>query len=197
MRVPSPAAAPAFSCTIALPSLVLTSTRLLRADGRRECARHLSQTGRQAAFDRVKQAAPQPVGYSSFRAGFHRRGAESDWRLSFYIPRYTIQADATSGAVSRRSCSPADNTGVHALGKVKKTEEKKMPAKQVTRYDAEEFLKNNTGVVAYLNAALEDGDPSLVSAAPSDIARARNMAQRLQAQRRARFSPTQHLRRHP
>ncbi|WP_373577142.1 DNA-binding protein [Parafannyhessea umbonata] len=72
-----------------------------------------------------------------------------------------------------------------------------MPAKQVTRYDAEEFLKNNTGVVAYLNAALEDGDPSLVSAAPSDIARARNMAQRLQAQRRARFSPTQHLRRHP
>ncbi len=36
-----------------------------------------------------------------------------------------------------------------------------MPAKQVTRYDAEEFLKNNTGVVAYLNAALEDGDPQL------------------------------------
>lgn len=52
-----------------------------------------------------------------------------------------------------------------------------MPAKQVTRYDAEEFLKNNTGVVAYLNAALEDGDPNLASAALGDIARARGIAQ--------------------
>ena len=52
-----------------------------------------------------------------------------------------------------------------------------MPAKQAMRYDAAEFLESDADIVAYLNAALEDGDPSLVSAALGDIARARDMVQ--------------------
>ncbi|MGO5268050.1 addiction module antidote protein [Parafannyhessea umbonata] len=52
-----------------------------------------------------------------------------------------------------------------------------MPAKQAMRYDAAEFLESDADIVAYLNAALEDGDPSLVSAVLGDIARARDMAQ--------------------
>jgi probable addiction module antidote protein len=52
-----------------------------------------------------------------------------------------------------------------------------MSAKQAMRYDAAEFLESDADIVAYLNAALEDGDPSLVSAALGDIARARDMVQ--------------------
>ena len=44
-------------------------------------------------------------------------------------------------------------------------------------YDAAELLETDEDIVAYLNAALEDGDPVLVSAALGDIARARCMAQ--------------------
>jgi probable addiction module antidote protein len=40
-----------------------------------------------------------------------------------------------------------------------------------------EFLETDEDIVAYLSAALEDGDPSLVSAALGDIARARGMTQ--------------------
>ena len=49
--------------------------------------------------------------------------------------------------------------------------------KQATAYDAAEFLETDEEIVAYLNAALEDGDPALVSAALGDIARARGMTQ--------------------
>lgn len=49
--------------------------------------------------------------------------------------------------------------------------------KQATAYDAAEFLETDEEIVAYLNAALEDGDPALVSAALGDIARARGMSQ--------------------
>ena len=49
--------------------------------------------------------------------------------------------------------------------------------KQATAYDAAEFLTTDEEIVAYLNAALEDGDPALVSAALGDIARARGMTQ--------------------
>ena len=44
-------------------------------------------------------------------------------------------------------------------------------------YDAAEFLETDEDIVAYLNAALDDGDPALVSAALGDIARARGMTQ--------------------
>lgn len=50
-------------------------------------------------------------------------------------------------------------------------------SKQAAPYDAAEFLETDEDIVAYLNAALEDGDPSLVSAALGDIARARGMTQ--------------------
>ena len=49
--------------------------------------------------------------------------------------------------------------------------------KKALTYDAAEFLETDEDIVAYLNAALEDGDPSLVSAALGDIARARGMTQ--------------------
>ena len=49
--------------------------------------------------------------------------------------------------------------------------------KRAFKYDAAEFLETDEEIVAYLNAALEDGDPALVSAALGDIARARGMTQ--------------------
>ena len=52
-----------------------------------------------------------------------------------------------------------------------------MEAKKASAYDAAEFLDTDEDIVAYLNAALEDGDPSLVSAALGDVARARGMTQ--------------------
>ncbi|KUH59362.1 addiction module antitoxin [Tractidigestivibacter scatoligenes] len=52
-----------------------------------------------------------------------------------------------------------------------------MEAKKAAAYEAAEFLDTDEDIVAYLNAALEDGDPSLVSAALGDVARARGMTQ--------------------
>lgn len=52
-----------------------------------------------------------------------------------------------------------------------------MEAKKAAAYDAAEFLDTDEDIVAYLNAALEDGDLSLVSAALGDVARARGMTQ--------------------
>ena len=45
------------------------------------------------------------------------------------------------------------------------------------RWDAAEHLKTQKDVIAYLEAALEDGDPALVSAALGDIARAKGMSE--------------------
>lgn len=39
------------------------------------------------------------------------------------------------------------------------------------------FLETNEDIIAYLNAALDDGDPALISAALGDIARAHGMTQ--------------------
>ncbi len=44
-------------------------------------------------------------------------------------------------------------------------------------WDAAEHLETEEDMVAYLDAALEDGDPALVVAALGDIARAKGMAQ--------------------
>ena len=49
--------------------------------------------------------------------------------------------------------------------------------KKAAIYDAAEFLESDEEIIAYLNAALDDGDPTLVSAALGDIARARGMTQ--------------------
>ncbi len=42
-------------------------------------------------------------------------------------------------------------------------------------WDASEHLDNEEMIFAYMNAAIEDGDPALVAAALGDIARARGM----------------------
>lgn len=53
-----------------------------------------------------------------------------------------------------------------------------MMRKTSTRaYDTAEYLTTNAEMAAYLDAALEDGDPALVAAALGDIARAKGMAQ--------------------
>lgn len=44
-------------------------------------------------------------------------------------------------------------------------------------WDAADHLRTDADVVAYLDAALEDGDPCLVSAAIGDVARARGMTE--------------------
>ena len=50
-------------------------------------------------------------------------------------------------------------------------------SKKAMTYDATEFLETDEDIVAYLNAALDDGNPSLASAALGDITRARSMTQ--------------------
>ena len=48
---------------------------------------------------------------------------------------------------------------------------------QTTRYDAAEHLRNEDEMAAYLEAALEDGDPRIVATALGNIARAKGMSQ--------------------
>lgn len=55
---------------------------------------------------------------------------------------------------------------------------RKKSAKVKTRpWDAAEHLITEGDMAAYLEAALEDGDPALVAAALGDIARAKGMSQ--------------------
>ena len=49
--------------------------------------------------------------------------------------------------------------------------------KQAKAYDVTEYLETEEDMAAYLNAALEEGDPALLSAALGDIARAKGMTQ--------------------
>lgn len=46
-----------------------------------------------------------------------------------------------------------------------------------SRYDAADYLKSDEQIAAYLDAALEDGDPAIIARALGAIARARNMSQ--------------------
>ena len=49
--------------------------------------------------------------------------------------------------------------------------------KTATVYDVTEYLETEADMAAYLNAALEDGDPAVLSTALGDIARAKGMTQ--------------------
>ena len=49
--------------------------------------------------------------------------------------------------------------------------------KKATKWDASEYLETEADIAAYLNAALEDGDTSVIAAALGDIARAKGMTQ--------------------
>jgi len=46
-----------------------------------------------------------------------------------------------------------------------------------TAWDASGHLDDEAAIAAYLEAALEDGDPKLIAAAIGDVARARGIAQ--------------------
>jgi probable addiction module antidote protein len=48
---------------------------------------------------------------------------------------------------------------------------------QTELWDAADYLKAEEDMIAYLDAALEDGDPGLIVAALGDIARAKGMTQ--------------------
>lgn len=50
-----------------------------------------------------------------------------------------------------------------------------MPRLSTTPWDAAEHLKTDEDMALYLEAALEDGNPELIAAVISDIARARGM----------------------
>jgi len=49
--------------------------------------------------------------------------------------------------------------------------------KTAAKWDTAEFLTSDEDIVAYLNAALEDGDQVLVNTALGNIARAKGMTQ--------------------
>jgi len=52
-----------------------------------------------------------------------------------------------------------------------------MPKTVTSRWDPAEHLYTEADMAAYLEAALEEGDPALVAAALGDIARAKGMSQ--------------------
>jgi len=52
-----------------------------------------------------------------------------------------------------------------------------MAKRKIKKYDVAEYLESEEDMAAYLQAALEDGDPALVIHALGNIARARGMSQ--------------------
>ena len=48
---------------------------------------------------------------------------------------------------------------------------------ETTRWDAAEHLDSPEAIAAYIDAAMEDGDPALISAVLGDVARAIGMTQ--------------------
>lgn len=46
---------------------------------------------------------------------------------------------------------------------------------ETSRWDVAEFLKNEDEVLAYVEAAFEDGDPAVIAHALGNVARARGM----------------------
>lgn len=47
---------------------------------------------------------------------------------------------------------------------------------KIARFDAADYLDSEEAIAAYLNAALEEGDPDLLVAAIADVAKARGIA---------------------
>jgi len=52
-----------------------------------------------------------------------------------------------------------------------------MPRTPTTRWDAAAQLRSHADMAAYLEAALEDGDPTVITAALGDLARAKGMTE--------------------
>jgi probable addiction module antidote protein len=53
---------------------------------------------------------------------------------------------------------------------------KRRPKIKTIPWDAATYLRSDDDIAHYLEAAFEDGDPSLVAAALGDVARAKGMA---------------------
>lgn len=49
-------------------------------------------------------------------------------------------------------------------------------SEKFTRWDASEYLESKEDIAAYLNAVIEENDPSLLQVALGDIAKARGMS---------------------
>ena len=49
--------------------------------------------------------------------------------------------------------------------------------KKATRFDVVDYLDSNEAIIEYINAALEEGDSTLIAAALGDVARAKGMTQ--------------------
>ncbi len=47
---------------------------------------------------------------------------------------------------------------------------------QTYPWDASDYLETQDDIMAYLDAALEDGDPNLITAALGDVVRSKGMA---------------------
>jgi probable addiction module antidote protein len=47
---------------------------------------------------------------------------------------------------------------------------------KISRFDAADYLDSEEMIAEYINAVMEDGDPELLLAAISDVAKARGMA---------------------
>jgi probable addiction module antidote protein len=63
------------------------------------------------------------------------------------------------------------------IGNPRRTlDKKKTPKLKTWSWDAAEHLTTEDDMAAYLEAALEDGDPELIAAALGDIARANGMS---------------------
>lgn len=52
-----------------------------------------------------------------------------------------------------------------------------MATENFSRYDTVDYLKSEADIAAYLEAVMEEDDPSLIAAALGDIARARSITQ--------------------
>lgn len=51
-----------------------------------------------------------------------------------------------------------------------------MKAVKFSRYDMADYLKSEDDIAVYIEAAMEDGDPAVITAALGNVARARNLA---------------------
>jgi probable addiction module antidote protein len=54
---------------------------------------------------------------------------------------------------------------------------------KITKFDAAEYLDSPKAIAAYLDAAMDDGDPAVIAAVLGDIARARAVAKKKTAMR--------------
>ena len=75
------------------------------------------------------------------------------------------------------SCASATNPAIACTTPNAEYEGLESTMKTATNWDASKYLETEEDMAAYLNAALEDGDASVIAAALGDIARTKGMTQ--------------------